>query len=132
MVFCVKYRKNLFLGIELLNLLKNVCFEISERYCFEFDAIGSDGDHVHLFVGAEPKYSPSKIMQIIKRITARQIFKQYPEIKKQLLGGELWSDEGYIGTIGDGTTSDVIKNYVENQGNKEEKEAYQQMKILDF
>ena len=71
-------------------------------------------------------------MQIIKSITARQIFKQYPEIKKQLCGGELWSDGGYIGTIGDGTTSEVIKNYVENQGNKEEKEAYQQMKILDF
>ncbi len=112
--------------------MKNVCFEISERYCFEFDAIGRDGDNVHLFVGAEPKYSPSKIMQIIKSITARQIFKQYPEIKKQLWGGELWSDGGYIGTIGDGKTSDVIKNYVENQGNKEEEEAYQQMKILDF
>ena len=112
--------------------MKNVCFEISERYCFEFDAIGSDDDHVHFFVGTEPKYSPSKVMQIIKSITARQIFKQYPEIKKQLCGGELWSDGGYIGTIGDGTTSDVIKNYVENQGNKEEKEAYQQMKILDF
>jgi len=54
MVFCVKYRKNLLLGIEFVNFLKNVCFEISERYCFEFDAIGSDGDHVHLFVGAEP------------------------------------------------------------------------------
>ena len=53
MVFCVKYRKNLLLGTELTNFLKNVCFEISERYCFEFDAIGSDGDHVHLFVGSE-------------------------------------------------------------------------------
>jgi putative transposase len=84
MVFCVKYRKNLLLGTELFNFLKNVCFEISDRYCFEFDAISSDGDHVHLFVGAEPKYSPSKIMQIIKSITARQIFKQYSEIKKQL------------------------------------------------
>jgi putative transposase len=71
-------------------------------------------------------------MQIIKSITARQIFKQYPGIKKQLWGGELWSDGGYIGTIENGTTSDVIKNYVENQGNKEEKEAYQQMKIFDF
>ena len=131
MVFCMKYRKNL-LNDDAVNFLKHVCFEISERYCFEFDAIGSDGDHVHLFVGDEPKYSPSKIMQIIKSITARQIFKQYPEIKKQLWGGELWSDGGYIGTIGDGTTSDVIKNDVENQGNKDEKEAYQQMKILDF
>ena len=53
MVFCLKYRKNLFLGTELINFLKNVCFEISERYCFEFEVIGSDGDHVHLFVGAE-------------------------------------------------------------------------------
>jgi putative transposase len=71
-------------------------------------------------------------MQIIKSITAKQIFKQYPEIRKQLWGGELWSDGGYIGTVGDGTTYDVIKNYVENQGNLEEKEAYKQMKIIDF
>jgi putative transposase len=78
MVFCLKYRKNLFLGTGLMHFLKNVCFEISGRYCFEFDAIGSGGDHVHFFVGAEPKYSPSKVMQIIKSITARQIFKQYP------------------------------------------------------
>ena len=132
MVFCVKYHKKLLLEIELVNFLKNICFEIGERYFFEFDAIGSDGDHVHLFVGAEPRYSPSKVMQIIKSITARQIFKQHPDIKKQLWGGELWSDGGYIGTIGDGKTYDVIKNYVEKQGNKEEKEAYKQMKIIDF
>ena len=53
-------------------------------------------------------------MQIIKNIRARKVFKEYPEIKKQLWGGELWSDGGYIGTVGDGTTSDVIKNYVQN------------------
>ena len=128
----MKCRKNLLLGKEIISFLKTICFEIGERYCFEFDAIGTDGDHVHLFVGAEPKYSPSKVMQVIKSITARQIFKEHPEIKKQLWGGELWSDGGYIGTVGDGTTSDVIKNYVENQGNQEEKEAYKQMKIIDF
>jgi putative transposase len=91
MVF-VKYRKHLLSDIKLINFLKNICFEIGEKYYFEFDAIGSDGDHVYLFVGSEPKYSPSKVMQTIKSITARQIFKQYPEIKKQLWGGELWSD----------------------------------------
>ncbi len=71
-------------------------------------------------------------MQIIKSITARKIFKEYPEIRKQLWGGELWSDGGYIGTVGDGTTSDMNKNYVENQGTKEEKDAYKQMKLIDF
>ena len=70
--------------------------------------------------------------EIIKNITARKIFKEYPEIRKQLWGGELWSDGGYIGTVGDGTTSDIITNYVQNQGNQEEKQAYKQMKIIDF
>jgi putative transposase len=131
MVFCMKYRKKL-LNSDIANFLKNICFEIGERYSFEFDAIGCDGDHVHLFVGAEPKISPSRVMQIIKSITAREIFKEYPGIRKQLWGGELWSDGGYIGTVGDGTTSDIIKNYVQNQGNEEEKQSYKQMKIIDF
>jgi putative transposase len=86
---------------------------------------------IHLFVGADPKYSLSKVVQIIKSITARQIFNEHPEIKKQLWSGELWSDGG-SGTVGDGITFDVIKNYVENQGNKEENEEYKQMNIFDF
>jgi len=122
MVFCMKYRKNL-LNDYAVNFLKHVCSEIGERYSFEFDAIGCDGDHVHLFVGAEPKYSPSRVMQIIKSITARNIFKEYPEIKKQLWGGELWSDGGYIGTVGDENTYDIITKYVQNQGDQEEKQA---------
>ena len=131
MVFCMKYRKKL-LNNDAANFLKHICSKIGERYSFEFDAIGCDGDHVHLFVGADPKYSPSRVMQIIKSITARNIFKEYPEIKKQLWGGELWSDGGYIGTVGDEKTSDIIKNYVQNQGDQEEKQAYKQMKIIDF
>jgi putative transposase len=60
-------------------------------------------------------------MQIIKSITAIKTFKEYPEIRKQLWGGELWGDGAYIRTVGDGTTSDVIMNYVEHQGTKEKK-----------
>jgi putative transposase len=47
-------------------------------------------------VGAPPKESPSKIMQIIKSISAREMFKRFPEIRKMLRGGEFWSDGGYI------------------------------------
>ena len=53
MVFCMKYRKKL-LNNDITNFLKSTCSEIGERYSIEFDAIGCDGDHVHLFVGAEP------------------------------------------------------------------------------
>jgi len=132
MVFCVKYRKRLLSDSARIVRLKEICSEIGERYWFQFDAIGTDGDHVHIFVGSEPKYAPSKVMQIIKSITAKQIFKSFPEIRKDLWGGEFWSDGGYIGTVGEGVTAEIIRDYIEKQGTKEEKEGYKQMNLLDF
>ena len=115
-----------------INKLKEIFSEIEQRYCFEFDAMGTDGDHVHVFVGAAPKYSPSKVMQILKSIAAKQMFKAFPEIKKELWGGELWSDGGYIGTVGEGVTAEIIRDYIERQGTSEEKESYKQMNLMDF
>jgi putative transposase len=132
MVFCIKYRKKILFDKDTIEFFKEICSEIGKRYWFEFDALGTDGDHVHIFVGAAPRYAPSNVMQIIKSITAKNIFKKYPEIKKQLWGGEFWSDGGYIATVGDGVTAEIIKTYVEKQGTKEEKEGYSQMKLLDF
>ncbi len=132
MVFCIKYRKKLLFDNDRIEFFKYVCSEIGKRYWFKFDAIGTDGDHVHIFVGAAPRYAPSNVMQIIKSITAKNIFKKYPEIKKQLWGGHFWSEGGYIGTVGDGVTADIIKGYVEKQGTNEEKEGFSQMKLLDF
>ncbi len=116
----------------MIEFRKHICFEIGKRYWFEFDAIGTDGDHVHIFVGAAPKYSPSKVMQIIKNSSAKQMSKAYPEIKKELLGGEFWSDGGYNDTVGDGVTAEIIRNYIEGQGTPEEKEGYKQMNLLEF
>ena len=132
MVLCVKYRKRLLMHQDRIDLLKNTCSEIGQRYCFEFNAIGTDGNHMHVFVGSEPKYSPSRVMQIIKSIIAKQMFKAFPEIRKQLWGGEFWSDGGYVGTIGDGVTAEIIREYVENQGSPEEKEDFAQMKLTEF
>ena len=113
-----KYRKKLLFENEKVEFFKQVCLEISKRYWFEFDAIGTDGDHVHVFVGAAPRYAPSNVMQIIKSLTAKHIFKKYPDLRKQLWGGQFWTDGGYIGTVGDGVTADIIKIYVEKQGTK--------------
>jgi putative transposase len=132
MVLCVKYRKKLLLRSERVIRLKEICSEIGKRYWFQFDAIGTDGDHVHIFIGSEPKYAPSKVMQIIKSIAAKQIFKDFPEIRKELWGGEFWSDGGYIGTVGEGVTAEIIRDYIEKQGTTEEKEGYKQMNLLEF
>ena len=128
MVLCVKYRKQLLFVDNWFGTLKEIC--VGGRYWFEFDSIGTDGDHVHILVGAG--YVPSRIMQIIKSITARQLFKRYREIKQQLWGGEFWNDGGYIGTVGEGITEEIIRKYIEEQGTPEEKEKCAQMKLLDF
>ena len=132
MVLSIKYRKKMLLPNNRIQRLKEICSDLNKRYCFEFDAIGTDGDHVHIFVGSEPKYAPSKVMQIIKSITAKQIFKSFPEIKKELWGGEFWSDGGYIGTVGEGITAEIIRDYIEKQGTQEEKEGYRQLNFLEF
>ena len=66
--------------------------------------MGFDEDHVHILMQAAPRYSPSRVMQIIKSITAREMFKRFPEIKEELWGGEFWSDGGCIKTVGEETT----------------------------
>jgi len=132
MVLRIKYRKKMLLPNNKIQGLKEICSDLNKRYCFEFDAIGTDGDHVHIFVGSEPKYAPSKVMQIIKSITAKQMFKAFPEIKKELWGGEFWSDGGYIGTVGEGITAEIIRDYIEKQGTQEEKEGYRQLNLLEF
>jgi len=71
MVLVVKYRKKMLLDPVPMNFLKSILQEIGERYYFEFDAIGIESEHFHVVVCASPKYSPSRIMQVIKSITAR-------------------------------------------------------------
>jgi putative transposase len=70
-------------------------------------------------------------MQIVKSITAKEFFEKFPQVRKQLWGGEFWGDGGYIGTEG-GVMANVKRNYVETQGTPEEKEGYTQMNLLDF
>ena len=101
-------------------VLKDVCLEIAKRYQIDFLEIGTDKNHVHFLVQSVPSYSPTKIITMIKSLTAREVFARVPSIKKQLWGGEFWSDGYYVGTVGQHATEAVIKQYVKNQGQEEE------------
>lgn len=106
----------MFLNDSYISYFKEILAEISRRYFLTFETIGVDEDHVHLLVQAAPKYSPSNVVQMIKSITAKALFKKFPEIKKELWGGEFWSDSGYIGTVGEGVNADIIRNHIKKQG----------------
>ena len=115
MVFVMKYRKKLITD-DIFEFMKIVCDGISQRYYLHFDAIGTDRDHIHIVVEGAPKYSPSRIMQICKSLLAKLTFKQFPELREELWGGQFWSDGGHIDTVGDGRGLDEVKQYVKKQG----------------
>ena len=65
-------------------VLKEVCLDIANRYQVESLEIGTDNDHVHFLVQSMPTYSPTKIITMIKSLTAREVFVRVPSVKKQL------------------------------------------------
>lgn len=132
LVIVAKYRKWILLPSDRIAYLKYLLSEITKRYDIKFEEIGTDGNPFHIFVDAPPKYSPSRIIQVVKSITAREMFVKFPEIKRDLWGGELWSDGGYVGTVGDETTANVVRNYISRQGTNEEKKDYKQFKLSAF
>ena len=110
-----KYRRKVF-SKSVEKTLQEICNGISQRYEITFIEIGSDEDHVHFFVQSVPTYSPKKIVQTIKSITAIQIFKKHPEVKEKLWGGKFWTSGYYVNTVGQYGNSKMIKKYVQNQG----------------
>ena len=127
LTFIVKYRKDLFLNKEYVDYMKVILEEIEKRYFLTPETIGLDEDHVHILMEAAPRYSPSRVMQIVKSITARELFNKFPEIKKELWNGELWSDGGYIGTVGEGINAEIIRSYIKKQGRKGD-----QLRLINF
>ena len=114
-VYPAKYRREVF-SSDVEETLKHVCHGISQRYEIHFIEIGADKDHVHFLVQSVPMYSPKKIVNTLKSITAIQIFKLHPEVKTKLWGGKFWTSGYYVNTVGQYGNADVIKNYVKNQG----------------
>jgi len=125
-----KYRRVVF-SKEVDQKLKQTCMEISKRYEINFLEIGTDNDHVHFLVQSVPTYSPKKIVQIIKSITAREIFAACPEVKKKLWGGEFWSDGYFVNTVGKHGNEEVIKKYIQSQGSESSYEVLHKSKKKD-
>ena len=89
------------------------------RYEIRFLEIGTDRDHVHFWVQTVAVYSPRKIVQTIKSIKAREIFKRVPSVKKALWGGEFWKRGYFINTVEQFGNEKSIAEYVKQQGREE-------------
>ena len=114
LVWIPKYRKHV-LGEEVSDYLKEVFQRIAEEYELRIDTMEIMEDHVHIFVEVPPKYSPAQVVQVMKSISAREAFKKFPKLRKQLWAGELWNDGYFVRSVGDKVTADIIRRYIEYQ-----------------
>src|SRR5215203_5650892 len=115
LVFPAKYRRAVF-DTAVDQALRDVCLEIEARYQLRFLEIGTDWDHVHFLVQAVPTYSVTNLVTTIKSLTAREIFRRCPHVKKQLWGEELWTDGSFASTVGRHANEAMISDSVKKQG----------------
>ncbi len=114
-VFPTKYRR-VVIDENIDRTIKDACLEIEKRFELHFMEIGTDKDHIHLLVQSVPMYPITKIVMTIKSITAKEVFRLHPEVKKALWGGEFWTDGYFASTVGKHGNEDMISKYVKEQG----------------
>jgi putative transposase len=113
-VWTPKYRKELLTG-EVGEALVEILQIVAEAYDMEIDTMEVMEDHVHVFLSVPPRYSPARVMQIMKSISARDLFARLPWVRRKLWGGEFWGDGYFVRTVGDQVTTEIIRRYIRYQ-----------------
>jgi REP-associated tyrosine transposase len=114
LVWCPKYRKKIFVGEEVRERAEQLIREICEEYGFEIEEMEVAEDHVHILISFPPKHSIGEVVRTIKSISARELFRVFPRLKKRLWSGELWEDGYFVRTVGDRLTRQIIDKYIKH------------------
>jgi putative transposase len=115
LVQCVKYRKKVFDNEMIIDYLKKIVREISNTFEVEVLNIECDKDHFHMIFKSKPTLNIPKYLNALKTITSREIRRNFPEVKNKIWKDVFWSPSYFLATTGQ-VTLDVLKKYVENQG----------------
>jgi len=128
-VFPVKYRKAL-LRNEVTVYIKEISKELELRYDFEIEQLGCDKDHIHILCSFHPKYAGGDFVRLYKSIVAKELFKKFPDLKKELWGGEFWSDGYYLATVSERGNWHIVQQYVKNQSKEGKTIPSTQLRLL--
>lgn len=95
LVWAPKYRKWVLQGA-IRERVRELLSEIAVHHGFEMEALEVDQDHVHLFLSFPPRYSSSAVVRLLKAVSAKEIRDEFPEVRRQLWGGEFLEDMGIL------------------------------------
>jgi len=121
-VWVPRYRRKVLTG-GVARRLEEMIREICVAWDWEVEALTVKEDHVHLFVSCPPRDAPARVMNVIKSKTARELYAEFPRLRKTHWGGKLWADGYYVGSAGEHVTSELIRMYIEYQQSDDSRQA---------
>jgi len=116
LVLVVKYRRNVF-DDDMSDYAKDMFVRLSENYNITLVEWNHDVDHVHILFKAHPNTEMTKFINAYKSASSRLIKRDFPQVKKKLWKEMFWSRSFCLLTTG-GSPIDIVKTYIENQGEK--------------
>jgi len=119
LVWAPKYRKKI-LRAELQQRVKELFSEIAEQYDIEITEMEVEIEHVHILCSFPPRYSIAQVVGRLKSLSGRAIFREYPQVKRQLWGGEFWEDGYFARTVGDEVSAEVVRKYIQHHAHPED------------
>ena len=115
LVLVTKYRRQV-IDDEISEFAKDTFIRIAESYHITLVEWNHDKDHVHIMFKAQPKTELTKFINAYKSASSRLIKRDFPRVKQFLWKEMFWSKSFCLLTTG-GAPMDVIKKYIQNQGN---------------
>ncbi len=113
LVWAPKYRKKILTGV-VGQRMKEVLHEIAQAYDIAIEEMEVSPDHVHRFCSFPPRLSIAQVVTRLKSLSARAIFREHPQVKRQLWNGSFWEEGYFARTVGDKVTAEVIKKYIQH------------------
>ena len=116
--WCTKYRKHIFKEKYTQEKVKDIFRTIASHYDIEFGEVECLSNHVHFTAAAPPRIAPARIAQIIKAVSTKVLFEEFPWLHKEYWGGEIWVPGFFVRSVGSGLTKEQIDRYVREQSEK--------------
>jgi len=114
-VWCPRFRHKIFVHEDLKFACKTILYAICHKNGFEIFELTIGNDHIHLFVDITPKISITKAFQLLKGVSSRHLMKNFPDLLHSYFWkGGMWSRGKFFRSVGN-VTSDVIRNYINQQ-----------------
>ena len=112
-VACIKYRRKVLSDI-VTTRLKVININVAKAFDITIIEQETACDHIHILFNGKPHIPLSKFVNSLKSVSARLLFREFPELRNQLRTGSFWSPSYFLASTGQ-VTLDDLKRYVENQ-----------------